>query len=96
MNKIRTKNAEVSPINGHPACLSLGVQSKSVSERSPDNRSKKQEREINTAVPALLPWNRSQESCSCHSETEKQQEACRGMNIAVNRLCTGNGSTEAE
>jgi len=27
MNKMRTKNAEVSSINGHPACLNLGVQS---------------------------------------------------------------------
>ena len=32
-------------------------QTGSVSERSPDNRSKKQKREINTAVAALLPWN---------------------------------------
>ena len=45
---------------------------------------------------ALLPWNLSQGSCSCHSETEKRAKGMQRQNIAVNRLCTGDGSTEAE
>ena len=43
---------------------------------------------------ALLPWNLSPGCCSRHSGTAAK--GMQGENIAVNRLCTGDGSTEAE
>jgi hypothetical protein len=70
-------------------------QTESVSERSPDNRSKKWERDKYCGA-ALLPWNRSQEVLFLPFGDGKAAMGMQRENIAVNRLCTGNGSTEAE
>jgi hypothetical protein len=75
--------------------LEFRRQTESVSERSPDNRSKKQEREKNTAVP---PYYLGASAMGLVLAI-RRRKSCKGMqrqNIAVNRLCTGNGSTEAE